>query len=119
MNNKNGVGRTQDFVVAKGFDEQGFLIGADNTVRAFIELVADTDDPSVRPQEAWRTLMHALPVGWALRIYQIMWPDATARQAFARLMETWSSNLNEGYGKRSRSFFKRQRFPFSGARSSK
>jgi hypothetical protein len=91
---ENEPGRTQDFVMAQGFQEVGgftVLLGQDGGRRLLAEIYADPDRPEARPQEAYRDLLASLAPGWTLRLLQVTWPDPGPRQAFLARMDTWGA----------------------------
>ena len=93
--NGREVGKTQDFVLAQGFQEMGrytSLVARDGSWRLLAEFFADPDRPEARPQEAYRELLASLVPGWTLRLLQVTWPDPAPRQAFLTQMETWKVN---------------------------
>jgi hypothetical protein len=86
------VGKTQDFVLGRGFQEVGGFIALqarDGSQRVLAELFADPDRPEARPQEAYRELLASLAPGWTVRLLQVAWPDPGPRQAFLTQMEAW------------------------------
>jgi len=101
--NGQGVGQTQDFVLAHGFQEVGgyaALAARDGSLRLLAEFFADPDRPETRPQEAYQELLASLPPGWNVRLLQVTWPDPEPRQAFLTHVETWGGDspivLGEG-----------------------
>jgi hypothetical protein len=92
---ENEPGRTQDFVVAQGFQEVGgftALVGRDGSRRLLAEIYADPDRPEARPQEAYRELLASLAPGWTVRLLQVTWPDPGPRQAFLTQVATWGGD---------------------------
>lgn len=103
--NGREVGKTQDFVLAQGFQEIGgyiALVTRDGSRRLLAELFSDPDRPEARPQEAYQELLASLALGWTARLLQVTWPDPAPRQAFLTQMEGWegsgSTELGEGEG---------------------
>lgn len=93
--NGRETGKTQDFVLAQGFQEVGgymALVRRDGGQRLMAELFADPDRPEVRPQEAYRELLASLPPGWTIRLLQVTWPDAGPRQAFLEGLQVWKAS---------------------------
>jgi hypothetical protein len=89
---ENELGRTQDFVLAQGFQEVGgftALLGQDGDRRLLAEVFADPDRPEARPQEAYRELLSSLAPGWTVRLLQVTWPDPEPRQEFLTQVATW------------------------------
>lgn len=90
--NGRELGKTQDFVLAQGFQELGgytALLARDGSRRLLAELFADPDRPDTRPLEAYRELLASLPAGWTVRLLQVTWPDPAPRQAFLAQLEAW------------------------------
>jgi hypothetical protein len=103
--NGREVGKTQDFVMAQGFqevEETIALVTRDGSRRLLAELFSDPDRPEARPKEAYQELLASLAPGWTARLLQVTWPDPAPRQAFLSQMETWggsgSTELGEGGG---------------------
>ena len=103
--NGREVGKTQDFVLAQGFQDVGgyiALVARDGSRRLLAELFSDPDRLEARPQEAYRELLASLAPGWTVRLLQVTWPDPAPRQAFLSQMEAWESSgsteLGEGEG---------------------
>lgn len=97
--NGRELGRTQDFVLGRGFQEQGghmALIARDGSRRLLAEIYADPDRPEARPREAYQDLLASLVPGWAMRLLQLTWPDPEPRRAFLAQVEAWGhDNSNE------------------------
>jgi hypothetical protein len=90
--NGRGVGATQDFVLAGGFQEVGgftALLARDGSRRLLAEISVDPDRPEARSQEAYSELLASLAPGWTARLLQVTWPDPEPRQAFLAGMESW------------------------------
>ena len=89
---EESVGRSQGFVLAKGFEQVGdriALIGHDGGRRLFGELTADPDRLDVRPDDAYRALLSSMQPGWAVRLLQIRWPDPQPRGVFLTQIRGW------------------------------
>lgn len=103
MAQSNGsVGQTQQFVLAKGFQQVGdltALVGHDGSPRVFAELTADPDHLGVRPNEAYQALLASMQPGWVLRVLQISWPDAEPRQAFREQVSGWGAAADNSDGR--------------------
>lgn len=92
---QDDIGKTQEFVIAKGFTQIGqyiALIGADNTKRVFIEIFADRDRNDVRPMEAYMMMLLTIHPGWSLRILQVYWPDEEPRKRFMENVVSWRAS---------------------------
>jgi hypothetical protein len=90
--NGQGLGQTQDFVLAQGFQDMGgytALAARDGSLRLLAEFFADPDRPETRPQEAYQELLASLPPGWVVRLLQITWPDPEPRRLFLGQVENW------------------------------
>ena len=99
MADKNAVGSTLGFVIARGFTQVGrfpALVGFDGSKRLFAELFADVDRPDVQPAGAYYKLITNLQAGQTIRIMQIYWPDAEPRTAFLQRLEGWENHKAEG-----------------------
>jgi hypothetical protein len=103
--NGREVGKTQDFVLAQGFQEIGgyiALVARDGSRRLLAELFSDPGRPEARPQEAYQELLASLSPGWTARLLQVTWPDPAPRLAFLTQMEAWegsgSTELSEREG---------------------
>lgn len=94
------VGSTRTFVLAKGFTQVGShtaLIGEDDTRRLFAEVYADPDRPSVRPQEAYKSILSSIQPGWTLRLLQLFWPAPQPRLEFQKQVSQWETTpVSEG-----------------------
>ena len=93
--NGREVGKTQDFVLAQGFQEMGeymALAARDGSRRLLAEVFADPDRPEARPQEAYREMLASLAPGWTMRLLQVTWPDPAPHQAFLTQIETWEGS---------------------------
>ena len=99
MADKNAVGSTLGFVIARGFTQVGrypALLGFDGSQRLFAELFADVDRPDVQPAGAYYKLITNLQAGQTIRIMQIYWPDSEPRTAFLQRLEGWENHKTEG-----------------------
>jgi hypothetical protein len=95
------IGSTQSFVIAQGFRQIGEhwgLNGHDGSLRLFAQLTADPDLPTVRPVEAYQTMLSSLQPGWTIRWLQIFWPDPTPRKHFFEHAQNWTEPDREGEG---------------------
>lgn len=85
-------GRTQDFVVGRGFASEGdrtvFLDG-DNRPRVFLEMTTDPDHPHSDPEAAYKSLLSTLEPGAEVRFLQVFWPDEQPRDRFLRQCTGW------------------------------
>jgi hypothetical protein len=96
--NRREVGKTQDFVLAQGFQEMGeytALVARDGSRRLLAEITADPDRPEARPQEAYRELLASLSPGWTIRLLQVTWPDPGPRHAFLEQVKAWEASEGE------------------------
>jgi len=85
-------GRTQDFVVGRGFKSDGdrtVLVDGDGRGRLFLELTTDADHPHSEPSAAYESLLSTLEPGGQIRFLQVFWPDLGPRESFLRQTERW------------------------------
>ena len=99
MADKQPIGQTQAFVLARGLKQVGehtALVAHDGSLRFFQELTADPDRPEVRPDLAYAQLLASMQPGWTLRLLRFSWPDPAPRQAFRAQMEKWQGVNSDG-----------------------
>ena len=88
----DAVGDTRTFVLPLRWERDGAvgmdaLIARDGSRRYFFEVEADPDDPRVRVEEAWRTLLAALPHAAGVRFLEVTAAEPTDRETFVRRVE--------------------------------
>ena len=86
------VGHSKVFVRPLGYRQFGpftALVDAQGWMRVLFRVQADPDNPRVRPQDAWRALLQALPHNATVRFLLSWWPEETQRLAFVEHMQRW------------------------------
>ena len=92
------VGESRVFVLSPGYRQFGAfqaLVDAEGWMRVFFAVYADPDNPRSRPQEAWESLLRAMPHGAAVRFLLSWWPEQTQRLAFVENLRAWPNPEQE------------------------
>ena len=98
MSHRASPGKTQHFVIAKGFEiryGRRMLIDADGYARLFFELSADPDHSHYSPEAAYQQLLLGMQPGSTLRLLNVHWPNPSPRTAFLRQMKEWQTACDD------------------------